>query len=83
MMSSHRRFYAYAAGLMVFAGYQIFKQDWMEASLYLCAAVAFGVNGLTSEPRLSAYKRPMVIISWILIIATAILFLYLLQFKFA
>jgi hypothetical protein len=54
----------------------------LEFALYAVAGLAFVFNGLTLETKLAAYKKPLVITSWILIITTALLFLYLLQFKF-
>jgi len=54
----------------------------LEASLYIIAGAAFVFNTLATEPALSGYKKILVAITWILIIAAGILFLYLLQFKF-
>jgi hypothetical protein len=70
---------------LIFIGvgiYQFTIKDWLEFSLYTLAGLAFIVNSLTMEPRLLAYKKPLVIVSWALIIMTGILFLYLLQFKY-
>ena len=70
---------------LIFLGvgiYQLTINDLLEFSLYALAGLSFIVNSLTMEPRLIQYKKPMVIVSWILIAATGILFLYLLQFKY-
>jgi hypothetical protein len=70
---------------LIFIGvgiYQFTINDWLEFSLYTLAGLAFIVNSLTMEPRLWQYKKPLVIVSWVLIISTGILFLYLLQFKY-
>lgn len=70
---------------LIFIGvgiYQVSAGDLLEFSLYGMAGTAFIVNALTLEPRLSAYKKPLVVFSWVLIIATAILFLYMIQFKY-
>lgn len=70
---------------LIFAGvgiYQVTLGDWLEFSLYAFAGLAFIFNALTLEPKLTKYKKPLVIISWILIGTTGILFLYLLQFKY-
>jgi hypothetical protein len=70
---------------LIFVGvgiYQYVIGDYIEMWLYAIAGVAFIVNSLTLEPRLIAYKKPLVVVSWILIASTGILFLYLLQFKY-
>ena len=70
---------------LIFIGigiYQLAINDLLEFSLYGIAGLAFIVNSLTMEPRFIAYKKPLVIFSWVLIGATGILFLYLLQFKY-
>jgi len=70
---------------LIFIGvgvYQLIKQDMLEAYLYIVAGSAFVFNTLATEPALFSYKKTLVIITWTLIIAAGILFLYLLQFKF-
>jgi hypothetical protein len=62
--------------------YQLISKDYLEASLYCLAGLAFVFNTLTSEPRFLPQKRILVVITWILIIVTAVLFLYLIQFKY-
>jgi hypothetical protein len=62
--------------------YQLSIRDWLEFSLYGSAGLSFIVNALTMEPRMAAYKKPLVMVSWVLIGVTGILFLYLLQFKY-
>ena len=54
----------------------------LEASLYMVAGAAFIFNTITTEPAVAQYKQVLVIKTWALIIASGILFLYLLQFKF-
>jgi hypothetical protein len=74
----------YLLGL-VFLGvgiYHYFINDFLELALYGSAGLAFIVNGLTLEEKLLEYKKPLVIVSWILIGTTGILFLWLLQFKY-
>jgi hypothetical protein len=61
--------------------YQLYIQDYVEASLYLVAGLAFIVNSLASEPRLVAHRKWLVIAAWTLIIASAIIFLYVVQYK--
>ena len=70
---------------LIFIGvgiYQLVKHDMLEACLYMVAGAAFVFNTLATEPGLFNYKNPLVIVTWTLIIAAGILFLYLLQFKF-
>ena len=80
-MNSTQRQYLF--GLIFFCAglYQAYIHDYIEFSLFVVAGLAFVVNALTFEPKLIKYKKPLVVISWILIITTGILFLYLLQFK--
>jgi hypothetical protein len=80
-MDSIKRQYLFG---LIFSGvgiYQLTRGDLLEFSLYGVAGLAFVVNGLTLEPKLVAHKKPFVIVSWILIIATGLLLLYLIQFK--
>lgn len=70
---------------LVFIGvgiYQFIIRDYLEFALYGVAGLAFIFNALTFEIKLAAYKKQLVIVSWLLIGATGILFLYLLQFKY-
>ncbi len=81
-MSAINRQYLFGLIFIAFGGYQIFKNnDYLESSLYLVAGLSFVFNAATAEPRLIAYKKLLVLITWALIIAAGILFLYLLQFK--
>lgn len=81
-MNAKNRQYLFGLIFMAVGIYQFTIKDWLEFSLYTMAGLAFIVNSLTMEPRLFSYKKPLVIISWVLIISTGILFLYLLQFKY-
>ena len=74
----------YLFGLIFFGVgiYQLVNKDYLEAGLYGVAGLAFICNTLTLEPKLIEYKKALVATSWVLIIATGILFLYLLQFKY-
>jgi hypothetical protein len=80
-MNSTQRQYLF--GLLFFCAglYQAYIHDYLEFSLFAVAGLAFAVNALTFEPKLLKHKKLLVVISWILIITTGILFLYLLQFK--
>ena len=73
----------YLFGLIFFGVgiYYITNGSWFESSLYIVAGLAFVFNALTLEPKLVKYKRPLTVISWILIISTGLLLLYLIQFR--
>ena len=74
----------YLFGLIFFGVgvYQLVIKDYIEFYLYAVAGLAFIFNALAMEPKLFSYKKPLVIITWILIAATGVLFLWLLQFKY-
>jgi hypothetical protein len=81
-MKKLSRQYIFGSLFIAFAIYQLAIGDWLEFSLYGMAGLTFIVNALTFEPKLYEYKKLLVITSWIMIISTGILFLYLLQFKY-
>lgn len=72
----------YLFGLIFFGVgiYYITRSSWAESLLYVVAASAFVVNALTLEVRLIQYKKPLAILSWVLIIATGLMLLYMIQF---
>ncbi|MGC3942981.1 MAG: hypothetical protein QM762_00335 [Chryseolinea sp.] len=82
-MNATVRQYGFAIIFLGVGIYQLIKGDALEASLYLVGAAAFVSNNLASSPRLAAYKKPLVIVTWVLIVAVGILFLWMLQFKHA
>lgn len=81
-MNSKTRQYLFGIIFLGVAAYEMTTRDYLEVTLYACAGLAFVINALSLEPRLSSAKRLLAIITWVLIAATAILFLYVLQFKF-
>ena len=81
-MDSRIRQYLFGLVFFGFGLYEFKKNDPLEASVYLLAGLAFISNNLVSEPNLQAYKKSLVVITWTLIIAASIVFLYVLQFKF-
>ena len=81
-MNAKTRQYLFGLIFLAVGIYQLTIRDYLEFSLYGLAGTSFIVNSLTMEPRLQSVKKPLVILSWILIGATGILFLYLLQFKY-
>ena len=81
-MDSRIRQYLFGLVFFGFGLYEFKKNDPLEASVYLLAGLAFVFNNLISEPKLQNQRRLLVIITWVLIIAASIVFLYVLQFKF-
>lgn len=81
-MNAKSRQYLFGSIFLAVGIYQFTVKDYLEVSLYGLAGASFIVNALTLEPRLAPYKKPLVVLSWVLIGATGILFLYLLQFKY-
>lgn len=80
-MSAAQRQYLF--GLIFFGVgiYYITHRSWFESSLYSVAGLAFVFNALTFESKLVKYKKPLTVISWILIISAGLLLLYLVQFR--
>jgi len=81
-MDSRIRQYLFGLVFFGFGIYEFMKDDPIEASVYLSAGLAFIFNNLVSEPSLQNFRKLLVAITWLLIIAAAIIFLYVLQFKF-
>ena len=81
-MNARTRQYLFGLIFLGVGIYQLTINDMLEFTLYALAGLAFIVNALTMEPRLVSYRKPLVIFSWVLIGATGIIFLYLLQFKY-
>jgi hypothetical protein len=81
-MKALTRQYLFGLIFIGVAVYQLVLRDYLEFSLYGVAGLAFVFNALTFEPKLFPYKRLLVITTWILIITSGLLFLYLLQFKY-
>ena len=81
-MNAKTRQYLFGLLFVALGVYHLIIKDLLEFSLYGMAGASFILNALTLEPALSRYKKPLVMVSWILIGATGILFLYMLQFKY-
>ncbi|MDL5047658.1 hypothetical protein QQ054_16705 [Oscillatoria amoena NRMC-F 0135] len=81
-MNAHTRQYVFGSIFIMFGIYQLYINDLLEFWLYTLAGAAFIVNALTGEVRLEQYKKPLIVLSWLLIVATGILFFYLLRYKF-
>lgn len=81
-MNARTRQYLFGLIFLGVGVYQLVKVDYIEATLYLLAGMSFVLNTLTLEPALSTYRKVLVPATWILMIATGILFLYVIQFKY-
>jgi hypothetical protein len=81
-MDSQTRQYVFGAIFIAVGGYQFYISEFLEFSMYVCAGSAFVFNALINEPKLQAHKKPLVVITWILIAAATLLFFYLLRYKF-
>jgi len=81
-MNARTRQYLFAFIFFAVGIYQLTRHDALEAALYISAATAFVFNSLAMEPRLLAYKKGLVIITWVLIVGTGLLLLWLVQFKY-
>jgi len=81
-MNTQTRQYFFALIFIGIGIYQAIKGQYLELALYGTAGLAFVMNSLTLEPRLIAYKKPLVIITWVFIAAAVLVFIYVLQFKY-
>lgn len=81
-MNAKQRQYLFGIIFIGFGIYQLVKNDSLEAVLYMVAGAAFIFNTVASEPSLAQYKKPLVVVTWMLIIAAGLLFFWLLQFKY-
>lgn len=80
-MNAQTRQYMFGAIFIAVGIYYAIHRDYLEVSLYSTGGVAFIVNALSLEPSLGSYKKILGILSWILIITTGLLLIYLIQFK--
>lgn len=81
-MNAQNRQYLFGLIFIGFGIYQLVIKDYLEFCLYAVAGLAFIFNALTFETKLFPYKKILVVVTWILIATTGLLFLYLLQFKY-
>lgn len=81
-MNAQTRQYIFGLIFMAVGIFQLYLSDYLEFLLYMSAGSAFIVNALTNEPRLFEYKKTLVIITWVLIVGTSLLFFYLLRHKY-
>jgi hypothetical protein len=81
-MNSRTRQYLFGLIFLGVGIFQLYRKDYLEALLYGLAGLSFIVNTLTGEPKLASAKKALVVITWLLIISTALVFLWVLQFKY-
>lgn len=81
-MNSRIRQYLFGGIFIAIGVYYLVQPNYLEASLYILAGLSFTANTLTNEPAIASYRKTIVIITWSLIIVTAILFLWVLQSKY-
>ena len=81
-MNAQTRQYLFGSIFIAFGGYQLYLNEFLEFSMYACAGFAFIFNSLVAEPKLFMYKKPLVVITWILMGSATILFFYLLRYKY-
>jgi hypothetical protein len=81
-MNAQQRQYLFGAIFLAYGIYQLYQQRMLEFTLYSLAGLSFIFNQLASEPKFAANKKPLVITTWVLIIATGLTFFYLLQFNY-
>jgi hypothetical protein len=81
-MNPRVRQYLFGSIFFAVGIYFIAKQDRLEGSLYCLAGLSFVFNTMVNEPRLVSYKKILAGLAWTLIIVTAILFLWVIQFKY-
>lgn len=80
-MNSQTRQYLFGAIFIAVGIYQAFHHDYLEVSLYTVGGLAFVVNALSLEPKLTSRKKILGIMAWALIVTTGLLLIYLIQFK--
>jgi hypothetical protein len=78
-MNSRVRQYLFGGVFIVLGVYLWMQSNFLYAWTCFLTGVSFAVNALTFEPALEAYRKPLTILAWILIFATGILFLWVLQ----
>lgn len=65
--------------ILAFALYQLTLPDYWEFSLYFFAGLSFLVMGMIKSKNFDKYLKVLTILSWILIILTGFLFLFMVR----
>ncbi|MDH5599561.1 MAG: hypothetical protein OEY34_10580 [Cyclobacteriaceae bacterium] len=75
--------YIIGLGFLVLAFIMYIKENMLELGALLCASFAFIITGYSLEDGINpSLKKTLSILSWVLIIITAIYFYYLLRTDF-
>lgn len=80
-MKNTKGFTQYLIGTLftAFGLYQIYQNDIWEFALYTLAGAAFISIGLIKDQKLQRHQKVLSIISWILIITSGLLLLFMVQ----
>lgn len=73
--------YLVALAAFAFSVFRYVQTDYREFTMYLTLSLAFAVLGVSREERFQKFKW-LKVLSWILVFATAIAFLYVLRTDF-
>lgn len=65
--------------ILAFAVYQLSLPDYWEFSLYFSAGLAFLVMGMIKSKKFDKYDKILTVLSWVLIILSAFLLLFLVR----
>jgi hypothetical protein len=78
----NRRQYLFGLAFIILSLFYFFKARDIEGTLCVLAGLSFITNQLTAEPKLFAYKKMLVIATWIFILITGVFFFYVLRNSF-
>ena len=78
----NRRQYLFGLAFIILSLFYFFKARDIEGALCVLAGLSFITNQLTAEPKLFAYKKMLVIATWIFILITGVFFFYVLRNSF-
>ncbi len=81
-MNAQSRQYIFGLIFIAFGIYQATLKEYVELSMYSGAGLAFIFNALVAEPALQQHRKVLSAVTWVFIIITGLLFLYLLRYKF-
>jgi hypothetical protein len=78
-MNSRVRQYLFGGVFFVLGAYLWTQSNFLYAWTCVLTGVSFVVNAVTFEPAFESYRKLLTIVAWVLIFATGILFLWVLQ----
>jgi hypothetical protein len=67
----------YLIGLvfLLFGGYKIHLQDFLESALYFCVGIGFLLMGASKDSKFERYKKQINIVSWVFVMLGLLLFI--------